>query len=178
MSASATTSSKYVDFFDLTQPPPGVTMIVTNPPYSKKREVLKRLLEFDLPFVTILPSDVLQRDYYSNVVSASIASHHWSVLVPNKTISFHLQGKVERLARFKSAFFACRPLTSSMQRNNCKRCQTLCNNGVANNERTLHDVKIQLFDYAKFRRDNSGDEANNRPFHVSGPNIGQSLSLE
>lgn len=166
----------YIDFFTLSAPPPKVTIIITNPPFSKKREVLQKLLEFNLPFSIILPADVLQRDYLSDIVAASIVTHHWEVWLPNKTLSFHVQGVVEPLAAFKSAFFTCRPLSVPTPTNNCRRCELLCNSNVVTNDkdRGLHDVKISLFDYAKLRKD-AGCKVANRPFYATGDKIGEPI---
>lgn len=42
------------DFFE-TAPPDGVQCIVSNPPFSKKKQVLDRIKELDLRFALILP---------------------------------------------------------------------------------------------------------------------------
>ena len=42
------------DFF-MTAPPDGVQCIISNPPFSKKREVMARIRELDLRFALILP---------------------------------------------------------------------------------------------------------------------------
>lgn len=42
------------DFFE-TDPPPGTQCIISNPPFSRKKEVLDRIKALDLRFVLILP---------------------------------------------------------------------------------------------------------------------------
>lgn len=42
------------DFFT-TDPPPGVQCIISNPPFSKKREIMDRIKELNLRFALILP---------------------------------------------------------------------------------------------------------------------------
>ena len=42
------------DFF-LTPPPPGVQCIISNPPFSKKKEVMDRIKSLNLRFALILP---------------------------------------------------------------------------------------------------------------------------
>jgi hypothetical protein len=42
------------DFFT-TDPPPGTQCIISNPPFSRKREVMQRIRELDLRFALILP---------------------------------------------------------------------------------------------------------------------------
>lgn len=42
------------DFFT-TEPPSGVQCIISNPPFSKKREVMERIKELNLRFALILP---------------------------------------------------------------------------------------------------------------------------
>jgi hypothetical protein len=105
-----------VDFFDYSAPPRGVTCIISNVPFSKKRAILQRLVEFAVPFCVIMPSDVVQRDYLSDVVRQSTRNRianggddddrrRWSVLMPNKTLRYHRDGRVQPLARFKSSFY-------------------------------------------------------------------------
>ena len=42
------------DFFT-TDPPPGTQCIISNPPFSRKKEVMERIKELDLRFALILP---------------------------------------------------------------------------------------------------------------------------
>lgn len=43
------------DFF-CTDPPEGCCAIISNPPFSRKRDVLKRVRELDIPFALLLPA--------------------------------------------------------------------------------------------------------------------------
>lgn len=85
-----------VDFFSLDRPPAGVTAVVSNPPFSKKRDVIEALLEFKVPFRLILPTHVIQRDWFTHLVR-STRCHSWTVVIPN------------------SEFVACVVLTSRLR---------------------------------------------------------------
>jgi hypothetical protein len=39
-------------------------IVVSNPPYNKKKEVIKRLIELDKPFILILPNIILNTLYF------------------------------------------------------------------------------------------------------------------
>lgn len=56
--------------------------IVTNPPFSKLPEVLKRLRELDKPFVMIMPCATLTTQYFQNIFDDV------QVIVPRKRIQF------------------------------------------------------------------------------------------
>lgn len=90
------------DFFALDAPPAGTTLIFTNPPFSKKVEVLRCLVKWDVPFIIILPSIVLQRDYFSDIVKGS--KRRWWVELPNKSLFFHHDGEKQNLPAFKCCF--------------------------------------------------------------------------
>ena len=45
---------KPIDFF--TEPPDEYDIIVSNPPFSKSKEIMKQLLIYDKPFILIFPS--------------------------------------------------------------------------------------------------------------------------
>lgn len=59
------------DFFT-TEPPPGCNAVVSNPPFSRKKEILQRLKDLDLPFALILPflflNDGVPLDYGHQII--------------------------------------------------------------------------------------------------------------
>lgn len=57
-------------------------IIVSNPPFSIKRQVLKKLLEIDKPFVMIMPISVLSTKMYQPFFD------HTSIGVPKSRIQF------------------------------------------------------------------------------------------
>ena len=67
-------------------------IIVSNPPFSKKKEILKRLKELDKPFILILPSMMLSYKYFQELFSDDI-----QVIIPKKRINFkHIDWKEDK----------------------------------------------------------------------------------
>lgn len=66
-----TVTATSTDFFT-TDPPPGVNAIVSNPPFSCKREIIKRIDDLGLPFILILPflylNDGVPLDYGQQIM--------------------------------------------------------------------------------------------------------------
>ena len=58
-------------------------VIVSNPPFSKKKEVFKRLKELDKPFIIICPSSMLNTQYVRNLFKDDL-----QIIIPNKRINF------------------------------------------------------------------------------------------
>jgi len=75
-----------VDFFenDLGE------IIVSNPPFSKTKEILDRLLFLDKPFILILPSSKINTSYFR-----AWKDKHLQIIIPRKRIHFvkHIDGK-------------------------------------------------------------------------------------
>ena len=59
-------------------------MIVTNPPFSKKKEVLTRLKELDKPFIIICPSSMINTKYVRHLFK----DDKLQIIIPHKRISF------------------------------------------------------------------------------------------
>lgn len=129
------------DFFDRSHPPHEATVVVSNPPFSTKRRVLERLIgEWRLPFALILPSETVQRDYFLRLVQQYGDDWHLRVLLPNKTLRFHLNGVVNpHLPPFKLAIFVGRPREQDHQREQCTHQRRP--------PPTCASVTIGLFDY-------------------------------
>lgn len=102
------------DVMQLEQAPEPVTLIVTNPPYSDKSAVLRKLASFKVPFVLLLPTIVIQRDYFTNVVRSCL--RHWHVVLPNKSLAFHHGGEVQHLPAFKCIFLYSCPSANEQER--------------------------------------------------------------
>ena len=68
-----------VDFFenDLGE------IIVTNPPFSKVKEIMKRLLVIDKPYILILPSSKINTFYFRDWKDKNI-----QIIIPKKRIHF------------------------------------------------------------------------------------------
>jgi hypothetical protein len=77
-----------VDFFenDLGE------IIVSNPPFSKSKEVMQRLAELDKPFIIIMPTAKINTSYFRN----NYMNKGLQIIIPRKRIHFtkHINGKV------------------------------------------------------------------------------------
>jgi len=76
-----------VDFFthDLGE------IIVSNPPFSKSKEVLSRLRELDKPFILILPSSKINTQYVRSLFME--CEDQLQIIIPRKRI--HFEKKVD-----------------------------------------------------------------------------------
>jgi hypothetical protein len=61
-------------------------IIVSNPPFSKSKEVMKRLLELDKPFIVIFPIAKICTSYLREW-----QDKHLQIIVPRKRIHFQKQ---------------------------------------------------------------------------------------
>lgn len=77
------------DFF--TEPPDEWDMIVSNPPFSQSREVMEKLLEYDKPFIMIMPSSKINTNYFRAWKDKGL-----QIIIPKKRIHFTklVDGKV------------------------------------------------------------------------------------
>jgi hypothetical protein len=66
-------------------------IIVSNPPFSKTKEILNRLLIIDKPFILILPSSKINTSYFRNWKDKDI-----QIIIPRKRIHFikQINGKI------------------------------------------------------------------------------------
>ncbi len=62
---------------------PEFDLIIDNPPFSKKREVLVRLKQLDKPFILIAPSMMLSYKYFQELFK-----DHIQIIIPEKRICF------------------------------------------------------------------------------------------
>ena len=78
-----------LDFF--TEPPEEYETIVSNPPFSKSKEIMKKLLEYDKPFIMIMPSSKINTVYFREWKDKGI-----QIIIPKKRINFKklVDGKV------------------------------------------------------------------------------------
>jgi hypothetical protein len=74
-------------------------IIVTNPPFSTKQKILRRLKELDKPFVVILPASVLGTKFLSELFPDI------QVIVPKGRINFVKEGEQTKSAWFASFFY-------------------------------------------------------------------------
>ena len=67
-------------------------VIVSNPPFSKKKEVMTRLKEIDKPFIIICPSSMINTQYIRQLFK----DDKLQIIIPNKRINFKkvVDGKI------------------------------------------------------------------------------------
>lgn len=119
------------DFY-ATVPPPGCTVVVTNPPFGDREGVIKRLCRLNLPFALLVPSITIQRKYFVDAVKDHW--RRWSVLMPSNSVCFHKRGVRQHIPAFKCVFIYC------------GRDLTLAPPAFKSNDR-LADVNVRMFDY-------------------------------
>ena len=74
-------------------------IIITNPPFSKSKEVMKRLKEIDKPFIIILPSSKIITSYFrDNFMNCGL-----QLIIPRKRIHFEKQIDGKTIDNYKSS---------------------------------------------------------------------------
>jgi hypothetical protein len=70
-------------------------VVVSNPPFSQCKEVLKRLIELDKPFIVILPSSKINTQYVRQLFKNQHATP-LQLIIPRKRINFekHVNGQI------------------------------------------------------------------------------------
>jgi hypothetical protein len=59
-------------------------MILTNPPFSKKKDVLHRMILLNKPFIMLLPSSTINYQYFQKL----FRDRHIQLLIPSKRVQF------------------------------------------------------------------------------------------
>ena len=59
-------------------------IIVSNPPFSKKKEVMKRLRQLNKPFIMICPSSMINTQYMRSLFK----NDELQIIIPSKRINF------------------------------------------------------------------------------------------
>ena len=59
-------------------------IIVSNPPFSQKKEIFTRLIELDKPFIMICPSSAINTKYIRNLFKFN----NLQIIIPHKRINF------------------------------------------------------------------------------------------
>ena len=62
-------------------------IICDNPPYSIKKQILKRCIDFGKPFALLMPLDTLERGYYRTMVAEN-PDIRTTVIIPRDRIRF------------------------------------------------------------------------------------------
>ena len=71
-----------IDFFENNKG----DILISNPPFSKKKEVFTRLKELDKPFILILPSSKINTQYFRENFKNS--DSQLQIIIPRKRIQF------------------------------------------------------------------------------------------
>tara|TARA_R110002126_G_scaffold88646_5_gene212392 strand:+ start:5628 stop:6101 length:474 start_codon:yes stop_codon:yes gene_type:complete len=78
-------------------------IIIDNPPFSKKKEIFKRLKEIDKPFILIVPSVMLCYKYFQEYFSDSL-----QIIIPKTRIKFkHINSTNKNYSPPYASFFFC-----------------------------------------------------------------------
>ena len=77
-----------IDFFENNKG----DIIISNPPFSKSKEVMTRLKELDKPFIMIMPSSKINTSYMRNI----FMNKGLQIIIPRKRIHFQklINGKL------------------------------------------------------------------------------------
>lgn len=65
-------------------------IVVSNPPFTKVKEILQRLVEIDKPFILILPSSKINTQYVRNIFKDQ--GDKLQIVIPRKRIQFIKNG--------------------------------------------------------------------------------------
>ena len=88
------------DFFSYT---PQYDIVIDNPPFSKKKEILARLKELDKPFILIMPSVMLCYKYFQDHFK-----EHLQMIIPYNRIKFkHLESINKNYTPPYASYYFC-----------------------------------------------------------------------
>lgn len=73
-------------------------IIISNPPFSKIKQILNRLKEIDKPFILILPSSKINTSYFRDW-----KDKHLQLIIPRKRIHFNKQINGQTPTNLKNA---------------------------------------------------------------------------
>jgi hypothetical protein len=91
-----------VDFFDDNSHIIDKTdMIVTNVPFSKKKEILIKLKEIDKPFILIMPAATMFTNYFKETFD----ENEIQIIIPAKRMHFEKNGVVLKRTSFDCCYF-------------------------------------------------------------------------
>lgn len=90
-----------VDFFDVSENLLNkIDVIITNVPFSKKKEILSKLKEIDKPFILIMPASTIFTQYLSETFGNEV-----QIIVPKKRMHFKKNGVLLKRTSFDSCYF-------------------------------------------------------------------------
>lgn len=95
-----------VDFFDdNSNIISKVDMIISNIPFSKKKDILKRLKEIDKPFIIIMPASTMFTKYLKDIFTNENGKVEIQMLVPNTRMHFMKNEIIYKRTSFDSCYF-------------------------------------------------------------------------
>lgn len=90
-----------LDFF--TEQPEQWDMIVSNPPFSKVKEIIQQLKEYNKPFILILPSSKINTQY----MRTNFKNDTLQIIIPRKRIQFRKIINGKEVEQKNSCNFDC-----------------------------------------------------------------------
>ena len=89
------------DFFSYT---PEYDLLIDNPPFSKKNEILNKLNDLDKPFIIICPSMMLSYKYFQT----NFKDKNIQLIIPYKRMNFkHLNSNKKNYSPPFASFYYC-----------------------------------------------------------------------
>jgi hypothetical protein len=73
-------------------------IIVSNPPFSKSKEIMKRLKKLDKPFIIIMPSQKINTSYFRDFMNCGL-----QIIIPKKRIHFEKLVDNKKVENWKNA---------------------------------------------------------------------------
>lgn len=80
-------------------------IIISNPPFSKCKEIFKRLKEIDKPFILILPTSKICSQYVKEFIKDN--PNKLQIIVPNKRIHFIKSSFKKKSSCWFDCFYYC-----------------------------------------------------------------------
>ena len=85
-----------IDFFDNNEG----DIIISNPPFTKKKEVFTRLIELDKPFIMLCSQQLIFTQYFKNIMT----DKKLQIIIPRRRIQFIKQVNGELISQGKCNF--------------------------------------------------------------------------
>jgi len=78
--------------------------VLTNPPFTLKKEVLQRLVnDLDIPFIMIMPSSTINAVYFRDIFKGK--EDLLQICIPRKRINFIKNGEIKKGCSFDCFYF-------------------------------------------------------------------------
>ena len=93
------------DFFEYE--PPQRDVIISNPPYTKKRTYRERCLDLKKPFALLLPTNIISDSVINVTMKQREREREFQLLIPSKRMRFYnaVTGEVWKQPTFKASYF-------------------------------------------------------------------------